>query len=253
VRRRDSMKNISFYGKQVREAVKELKREMLKYNNNSEAGLEISEEIVQWDYKGIRNIQLQKEISESSYLDTVKILIDFLDRKDQYTKRHCARVTKFAVVIGQALELSDMDLLSLELAALLHDIGKLVVPNTIINKEGRLTIEEYEMVKIHPIAGYELIEDISFLDVSRNILLQHHERVDGKGYPLGLNEELIDVRSKILSIADAYDAMTSSRPYRKEGLSMEEAICQLEHCRGSQFDTNIVDVFIDLLKSGEAA
>lgn len=188
-----------------------------------------------------------------SYLDYVKMLVAFLDHKDEYTKGHCERVTKYAIMLGQALEMDERDIMNLELAALLHDIGKIAVPDDIINKEGRLSAQEYEIIKLHPAVGYELIKDISFLEVSKRILLQHHERIDGKGYPLGLNEPEIDMMSRVLSIADAYDAMTSSRPYRKDALSKESAIGQLELSRGSQFDSNIVDVFISLLQSDEVA
>jgi HD-GYP domain-containing protein (c-di-GMP phosphodiesterase class II) len=197
--------------------------------------------------------QILEEEMSSSCLDTVKMLVNFLDHKDEYTKGHCERVTKLAVAMGQALDFSDKDILDLEFAALLHDIGKLAIPDDIINKEGKLTVQEYEIVKMHPAVGYELIKGISFLDVSKKILLQHHERVDGRGYPIGLMDHQIDIMSKILSIADAYDAMTSSRPYRKNGLSREQAIEQLELCTGSQFDKNVVDVFISILMSGEAA
>ncbi|MDF2597099.1 MAG: metal dependent phosphohydrolase [Clostridia bacterium] len=198
-------------------------------------------------------LQILEEEVSPSYLDTVKMLVNFLDHKDEYTKGHCERVTKLAVAIGQALDLSAMDILNLEFAALLHDIGKLAIPDDIMNKEGKLTAQEYEIIKMHPAIGYELIEDISFLDVSKKILLQHHERVDGRGYPIGLMNQQIDIMTKILSIADAYDAMTSSRPYRKDGLSQEQAIEQLELGTGSQFDKNVVDVFISILLSGEAA
>ncbi|MDF2840094.1 MAG: hypothetical protein K0Q99_866 [Clostridia bacterium] len=238
------MNQISIYERFVHKAIEEVKEMM---NNCGD----FEEE--QNTCKSSANVQLQMEVGRSSYLDTVKMLVNFLDNKDEYTKRHCERVTKHAVSIGRALDLNDVDLFNLEFASLLHDIGKLAVPDQILNKEGKLTTKEYEIVKLHPIAGYDIIKDISFLEVSRDILLQHHERIDGTGYPLGLNDEKIDIKSKILAVADAYDAMTNSRPYRKDGLSMEQAICQLEHCRGSQFDENIVDTFIGLLKSGDAA
>jgi len=193
------------------------------------------------------------ERHRESYLNSVKMLVAFLDHKDEYTKGHCERVTRYAVMLGQALAMDERDIMNLELAALLHDIGKLAVPDDIINKEGKLTAQEYDIIKMHPAVGYELIKDIAFLEVSKNVLLQHHERIDGKGYPLGLNGAEIDTMSRILSIADAYDAMTSSRPYRKDALSKESAIGQLKMSRGSQFDTDIVDVFIRLLQSDEVA
>jgi HD-GYP domain-containing protein (c-di-GMP phosphodiesterase class II) len=251
--RRDSVKQTSYCESSVHEAIEKIKSLLHLNKAHYENALEVSEKVNQYSSNGNQDEQLQLEILKSSYLDTVKMLVNFLDKKDEYTKGHCERVTKFTVAIGQALNLSDLDILNLEFAALLHDIGKLAVPDEIINKEGKLTMQEYEIVKMHPAVGYELIKDIPFLDVSKKILLQHHERVDGKGYPLGLKDDQIDIKAKILSIADAYDAMTSSRPYRKDGLPKEQAISQLKLCTGSQFDKNIVDIFIELLKSGEAA
>lgn len=247
------MKKISYCESSVQEAIDKIKKLLHQSNVHYEDTLVISENISHYNYNSKQNEQLQLEILESSYLDTVKMLVNFLDKKDEYTKGHCERVTKFTVAIGQALNLSDLDILNLEFAALLHDIGKLALPDEIINKEGKLSMQEYEIVKMHPAVGYELIDDISFLDVSKKILLQHHERIDGKGYPLGLTDDQIDIKAKILSIADAYDAMTSSRPYRQDGLPKELAISQLKLCTGSQFDKDIVDVFIKLLKSDEAA
>lgn len=229
------MKQISLYEDAIHEAVNEINK-MLR---------QIDAECM--------DLHTITEKQKRSYLDSVRMLVNFLDHKDEYTRGHCERVTKYAVMLGQALEMGERDILNLELAALLHDIGKLAVPDEIINKEGRLTVQEYEIIKMHPAVGYELLKDISFLEVSKKVLLQHHERIDGKGYPQGLNDPQINIMSKILSIADAYDAMTSSRPYRKEGLSKENAIGQLELSKGSQFDTEIVDVFIRLIQTGEVA
>lgn len=245
------MTNISLYDESIYEVIEEIERMLQQSTDNADIQV-ISEQEAQ-NNKSSQPMQLKRDISKSSYLDTVNMLINFLDYKDEFTKGHCERVARLAMAIGRALDLSDIDLLNLEFAALLHDIGKLIVPDNIINKEGKLTLHEYEIVKMHPIVGYTLIKDIAFLDVSKRILLQHHERVDGKGYPMGLDDDQLDVKAKILSVADAYDAMTGIRPYRKEGLSMKQAIHQLETCKGSQFDGNIVDVFISLLKSGEAA
>lgn len=247
------MKQFSVNDSSLEETIIKIKVLLQKENEEYAASIDDFAQLV--SYEIIEHPQTYCEVQQlrSCYLNSAKMLVNFLGNKDQYTKGHCERVTKFTVAIGHALNFSDMDILDLELAAMLHDIGKLAVPDEIIKKEGKLTMQEYEIVKMHPVVGYELIKDISFLDVSKNILLQHHERIDGKGYPHGLVDKEIDIKSKILAVADAYDAMTSSRPYKMKGLSKTQAINQLKLCTGSQFDKNIVNIFIKLLKSGTAA
>lgn len=247
------MERVSMYENSVLEAIEKIKTLLQHRGKFYKSALSVSETMLQYQAKCGKAMQKKIQKLRTSYLDTVSLLVDFLDHKDEYTKGHCQRVTRYTVAIGRAMELEEREMLNLELAALLHDIGKLGVPDEIINKEGKLTPQEYEIVKTHPAVGYELIKEISFLDISSFILLQHHERVDGKGYPFGLREGQIDLKAKIISVADAYDAMTSSRPYRKQGLTKEQAIEQLQLCVGSQFDKEIVDVFVKWLKSGEAA
>lgn len=201
------------------------------------------------EYLSINKGVQQHAKRRSGYLDTVRMLVNFLNYKDEYTNGHCERVAQYTVAMGQAYDFDETKIVELEFAALLHDIGKLAIPDEIINKEGKLSDQEYEIVKQHPVAGYEIIKGISFLDASSNVLLQHHERVDGKGYPMGLISNEIGLGSKILAVADAYDAMTSERPYRKRAFSYNQAIAQLEFYKGSQFDGEVVDTFIKLLKS----
>lgn len=233
----------------VQKAVEKIKT-ILEHNSFDYLTIkEISEKSTDYQLMNDSVQQIRLEKRKSGYLDAIRMLVSFLDHKDEYTKHHCERVTKYAVAIGQAYDFNETEIVNLEFAALLHDIGKLATPDEIINKEGKLTDWEYEIVKKHPAAGYDIIKGISFLDASSDVLLQHHERVDGKGYPLGLTGSEIGLGSKILAVADAYDAMTSTRPYRKEGLSQDQAIQQLESCKGSQFDGGVVDTFIELLKS----
>ncbi len=228
----------------VQQAVERIEKLLQERNKLHMNDLEDFNEILRDE-----TIKVESAHEKTHYIEHAKNLLRFLEHKDEYTKGHCERVTEYTIAIGRAMEFDDNDIMHLELAGMLHDIGKLAVPDEIINKEGKLTEQEYEIIKGHPAAGYRLLENITFLETSKSILLQHHERVDGKGYPLGLRDSEINLCSKIISVADAYDAMTSSRPYRKSALSKEQAMQQLEICKGSQFDRNIVDVFIELLKS----
>lgn len=187
----------------------------------------------------------------SAYFSVVKKLTDSLEEKDDYTKGHCERVTEYSLAIARRMGLNEEELLSLEFAGLLHDIGKVGIPNEIINKKGRLTNEEYDMIKKHPVIGYDLLKEMPFLDSCNRILLQHHERMDGKGYPYGLESDNIDKLAKILAVADAFDAMTTLRPYRKDVLSNEQAIAEFSKNKNTQFDGVVVDVFVDMLSKGD--
>jgi len=188
-----------------------------------------------------------------NYLCIVRNLSNSLEEKDKYTRNHCERVTKYSLAIAKKMRLNEEELLGLEFAGLLHDIGKIGIPSEIINKEGMLTSEEYEVIKKHPELGYELLKSMTFLDSSSKILLQHHERIDGKGYPYGLEAHEIDKLAKILAVADAYDAMTTVRPYRMDKLTNEQAIVEFVRHKNTQFDEFVVDVFVDILSSGGMA
>ncbi len=192
--------------------------------------------------------QFLEEIRKG-YIATVRSLSNAIEAKDEYTKGHCERVTKYALLMGMRFNIDQKGLDSLEYAAILHDIGKIGLSDVVLNKPGKLTDEEYEIIKKHPFIGHEILKDIEFLEGSLDMVLHHHERVDGKGYPDGLSGMNISLSTKILMVADAYDAMTSSRPYRKEALSENEAISILKQYSGTQFDGEVVEVFIDMLKS----
>ncbi|SHI54091.1 HD domain-containing phosphohydrolase [Lutispora thermophila] len=190
--------------------------------------------------------KMNKEL-RNSYLSTVLSLANAIEANDKYTRGHCERVSCLSTDIARKMGLGDNELHVLEFASILHDIGKIGVPSDILNKEGKLTSDEFEMIRKHPIIGYEILAHVDFLSESRNVLLQHHERVDGKGYPKGLKGEEISLLAKIISVADAYDAMTNSRPYRKTPLTKEQAIEEMKKGKGSQFDEVVVDILIDLL------
>jgi len=183
------------------------------------------------------------------YLDTIRTLAAAIDAKDPYTHGHSERVSWLAVKLARKLDFFDTEIEYIEYAAILHDIGKIGIEDRILGKKGRLTDEEYEKVKKHPIIGARIIESIEFLKKCSNTVLYHHERYDGKGYPEGLKGEDIPKLARLLAIVDSYDAMNSDRPYRKK-LSAQEILAELENEAGKQFDPNMVKVFISLIREG---
>lgn len=186
---------------------------------------------------------------ELAYGETVFALAKAVEAKDQYTAGHCERVSEMALELGQVLSLNILSLHTLRLAAILHDIGKIGISIDILNKPGRLTPEEFKTIMNHPLIGYNIIKDIAFLKDAAEIIIKHHERVDGSGYPNRLKDEEMSLEAKILCVVDSYDAMTSQRAYRKTPLTHEEACEALTKGKDSQFDAAVVDAFIQM-KSG---
>jgi putative two-component system response regulator len=183
---------------------------------------------------------------ETSAVNTILTLQTALEEKDLYTAGHTMRVTHYAVMIGQTMQLSAIDMEVLEQASHLHDIGKLVIDVSWLQKPGHLTKREWEMVKKHPAIGENILKPLIFLEREGKIIRHHHERVDGKGYPDGLAGRELDLLTKILTVADSYDAMTSMRPYKKN-LARADAMEELRRCANSQFDPEVVDTFIGIL------
>lgn len=188
----------------------------------------------------------------SNYISTVKVLANAIEASDQYTRGHCDRVGKISSSIARHIGLSQRQMENLEFACILHDVGKIGIPNSILNKPGKLTTEEIEKIKLHPVIGYEMIKDVNFLKEPADILLQHHERVDGMGYPAGLMDDEIRIEAKILCVADVYDAMTSVRIYRKFPLTQEQVREELINSRGTQLDSSLVDILIEIIDSDES-
>jgi diguanylate cyclase (GGDEF)-like protein/putative nucleotidyltransferase with HDIG domain len=176
-------------------------------------------------------------------------LVTAVDNKDRYTRRHSEEVTEYALAISQELGLSDESQRVLRVAALLHDVGKIGVPDRILRKPGRLSKAEYEVVKGHSLLGETIIAAIPDVDEIRSAVASHHERYDGSGYPHGLGGEAIPLLGRIMAVADTYSAMTTDRPYRK-ALSRAEAITELRACSGTQFDPQIVDSFVACIERG---
>ena len=176
---------------------------------------------------------------------TVQLMSSFqnaMEEKDYYTAGHTMRVTEYAVMLGMAMGLAERDILVLRRAAQFHDIGKLVIDLSCIQKPGRLTEDEWFLIRKHPSVGANIIGPLGFMEREQFIIRHHHERMDGGGYPDGLKADDLDDLTKILIVVDSYDAMTSRRNYRKN-LTMEEAVAELRRCSGSQFDSRIVEVF----------
>lgn len=166
-----------------------------------------------------------------------------LDAKSAYTCGHSERVAEVSLAIAKILFLSESEQLRIHIGAHLHDIGKIGIPDCILNKPGKLDDQEYEVMKKHPVIGYQIVSKVRVLKPISDIVRHHHERMDGRGYPDGLKGEEISLASRIVAIADAFDAMTSQRAYRSK-IKAIEAIEQLKYNRGTQFDANIVDIVI---------
>jgi response regulator RpfG family c-di-GMP phosphodiesterase len=182
---------------------------------------------------------------EGAYRSTLKALTAALEARDHETHGHSERVVRFSLRLGQELGLEPEQLRSLELGALLHDIGKIGVPDAILRKPGRLTEEEWQQMRQHPLHGGEILKGIEFLEGAARVVAQHHEKWDGSGYPRGLRAEKIDLNARIFAVADAFDAMVSERVY-KRGRSYEAAVEELIRCAGSHFDPRVVEAFLQV-------
>lgn len=185
-----------------------------------------------------------KDLKELFY-KTIKSISFALDAKDPYTHGHSLRVTLYSLILANKLGLSDEVLEEIETAGLLHDIGKIGIPQNVLCKPGKLTDEEFEIMKSHPAQGEKMIMNIKKLKIIANWLRAHHERWDGRGYPSGLKGEEIPISARIIALADTYDAMTSTRSYRK-ALDHEVAIGEIKRCAGSQFDPQLAELFVSL-------
>ena len=197
----------------------------------------------------LENARLISDLKDL-FIGTIKCLAAAIDAKSPWTRGHSERVTEYSIKIGKEMGLHDKELEDLKLAGLLHDIGKIGTYDSILDKPGKLTDEEYEVVKKHPVIGSELLSPIKQLSHIIPWIKGHHERFDGKGYPDGLKGEEIPLQSRILLVADTFDSMTSNRPYR-ETPGKEKMIEEIKRCKGIQFDPKVVEVFLKVLKDEE--
>jgi len=183
---------------------------------------------------------------DQTYLFTLRALVVALDTRDEETQGHSLRVVKFTLKLAELMGIKDETQLKvIEYGALLHDIGKIGIPDAILRKPGKLTPEEWEVMKTHPTIGFNILHKIKFLEDASQIVLHHHEKMDGSGYPDGLKGENIPLGARIFAAADTVDAMTSDRPYRK-ALTFEQASEELIKYSGVQFDKNVVEAFHSL-------
>jgi putative nucleotidyltransferase with HDIG domain len=186
---------------------------------------------------------LHRDQIESLHLRTIEALSLALDAKDPETGDHLSRVRVYAVELAREIGVCDRELECLRVAALLHDIGKLALPEEIISKPGRLTPEEFEKVKVHPIVGAEILQRVGFDPLVPAIVRAHHERWDGTGYPDGLRGDQIPLGARILSAVDAFDALSSDRSYR-DALPLHEAMREVSLRAGTSFDPAVVDLLV---------
>lgn len=185
----------------------------------------------------------EKEI----YHDIIESLVTALEAKDYYTRGHSERVASMAYEISKSLGIKGIELENIHIAAHLHDIGKIGVPDKILNKKGKLLTHEWEYIKTHPKIGFDILSKSNRLKHISKIVLYHHERWDGKGYPKGLSQMDIPLGSRIIAVCDSIDAMTSNRPYR-EAMSFEECINEILINKGLMFDPVIVEHIEDNLE-----
>lgn len=194
-----------------------------------------------------RNLSRLYEDLRETYMRTIKALAHALDARDHYTYSHSDNVTRYAEIIARQMNVDMNYIEDIKDACQLHDLGKIGVHDNILGKPSALTQEEFEEIKQHSQKGAQILEPLKFLDNVINIVKHHHERWDGKGYPDGLKGEGIPIGARIMSVADSYDAMVSARPYRKVGLSVNEAIQEIKKNAAIQFDPQVVEAFLKVV------
>ena len=184
------------------------------------------------------------------FVGTVKALAAAIDGKDKYTRGHSERVSRISVAIGRQMKLGEEELETLRISALLHDVGKIAIDDSILKKPAALTPEEFEIMKTHPQRGYKIMSQIPAMKDFLPGMYMHHEMVDGKGYPQGLTDKQIPLQAKIVSVADTFDAMTIDRPYSK-GMLLPEALLKIEELVGTRYDAGVVQALIRGCDAGE--
>lgn len=213
------------------------KRRLLRENEAYQRDLELKVR------EQTREISGMLDLLKVANIEIVRALSEAIEARDAYTRGHCGRVAALSLALGREAGLYPRQLETLEYGALLHDVGKIGVPNEVLLKEGELTGEEFEIIKRHTVIGDRILSNISFLDGSREIVRHHHERYDGGGYPDALPRERQTVSSQIVLIADAFDAMTSDRPYRGR-LTRKQALETMENEAGTNFNPRLVELFL---------
>lgn len=207
------------------------------------------DDITKQNAEYLRKLNEKNEQIEAMTMQTITTIANALDAKDSYSEGHSRRVAVYSSQIAKELGMSDEEIRNIRIIALLHDIGKISIPDSVLNKPGRLTDEEFALMKQHTIAGNEILKDIDMIPGVDIGTKYHHERYDGRGYPDGLKGEDIPYIARIIAVADSYDAMTSNRVYRKH-LSYEQVMSELDKGKGTQFDPVIAQTMERLIKEG---
>jgi putative nucleotidyltransferase with HDIG domain len=185
---------------------------------------------------------------QATYSATLMALTQALETRDLETHGHSDRVTNLSLRIASKMNLSPKEIRNIQWGALLHDVGKIGIPDHILHKESALTEDEWVVMKKHSAIGYAMLKDIPFLQPALEVVLHHHERFDGNGYPQSMKGNDIPLTARIFSIVDSFDAMTNNRPYRKK-MSQADALAEIKRCSGTQFDPAIVEIFIETISS----
>ncbi|MBE4907808.1 diguanylate cyclase [Bacillus luteolus] len=194
------------------------------------------------------NKEYQRKLVDQRWIfNTVLSLTRAVEIKDSYTHSHSEMVSRYAATVASSMGLKDEEVHRVSIAGLLHDVGKIGVPDSVLNKEGRLTKDEFDIMKTHPVLGYNILANVEELKDILPYVLYHHERPDGTGYPNGLRKDEIPLGARIIGVVDAFHSMTSARPYRKAPLTLEKAINELNKGKGTQFDEEVVDTFLTLV------
>ncbi|MFH1605132.1 MAG: HD-GYP domain-containing protein, partial [Pseudomonadota bacterium] len=190
---------------------------------------------------------LGAERLKGALIGTIGAVALTVEKRDPYTAGHQQRAAELCVAIGQKLDFTEDRLEGLRLGATIHDIGKIYVPAEILSRPSKLTAPEFEIIKFHPQIGYDIVKDVKFPWPVTDMILQHHERLDGSGYPNGLKGDDIVMEARILAVADVVEAMSSHRPYRP-GLGIDKALAEIERGRGTAYDAVVVDACLRLFR-----
>lgn len=210
-----------------------LEEEIEAYHNRMEELVEERTAKLQQAYRTLKK----------AHLDSVKVLAEAIDAKDPYTRGHSDRVKRMSLAIAKKMGFSEERLENLEYGALLHDIGKIGIKDEVLQKQAPLSSEEYQYIQEHPLIGVKIVEGVEFFKDKIPMIRHHHEHYDGNGYPDGLAGEAIPLEARIISLPDAFDAMTSARPHRNI-MPLQNVLAELEKFKGKQFDPKVLEIFL---------
>jgi HD-GYP domain-containing protein (c-di-GMP phosphodiesterase class II) len=198
----------------------------------------------------IEKLARAAEENRELFVGTVKALAAAIDGKDRYTRGHSERVARFSMAIGRRMRMTEEELEALRISALLHDVGKIAIDDSILKKPSALTDEEFEVMKTHPQRGFKIMSQIPKMSEFLPGMYMHHEMVNGQGYPQGLKGDEIPLQAKIVSVADTFDAMTTDRPYSK-GMDLDAALDRIRSFIGTRYDGAVVEALIHACETGE--